>query len=199
MGQLALEGVGAAGLWCLQWGYTLATVGLGFGGGRQCRALCLITLRLIWVWAQRCRSGRMNPLSCLHQVHCSCPISHLGASSWVMSYVVLPLFCLPSCPFPCWLYGSGKAEFLEAMHQYWVSHAGGRVPKEISIGGNFIDPWVFWREVWAWGGPDMINEHRVSATGSHCLFYLLSQALCVWYPAETQKDTAGCSTTTLQV
>jgi hypothetical protein len=75
-------------------------------------------------------------------------------------------------PFPIFLFcphPPGKAEFDEAMTRYWVGHKRGRVPGCITIGGNFIDPWAFWREVWAWGGPDQINEHRVREMT--CCFY----------------------------
>jgi hypothetical protein len=52
--------------------------------------------------------------------------------------------------------------------QFWAQRTretAERAPCLITIGGNPVDAWVFWREVWAWGGPEEVHKNKVRGGG----------------------------------
>lgn len=60
----------------------------------------------------------------------------------------------------------GKDLFDGALHHFWKGYSRvsrEKVPSHITVGGNPVDTWVFWREVWAWGGPEEVQKNKVSA------------------------------------
>jgi len=62
-----------------------------------------------------------------------------------------------------------SGSFDAALKQYWAQRAssGAKVPAPMKFCGVPVDPYAFWREVWAWGGPDEINKSKVSELSSH--------------------------------
>jgi hypothetical protein len=62
---------------------------------------------------------------------------------------------------------SGKEEFEAALHGLWRSLLGPAYPERMPgcqpMAGQVVEPWQLWREVWAWGGPDVISRNKVRA------------------------------------
>jgi hypothetical protein len=68
----------------------------------------------------------------------------------------------------CWccvcFHCAGKEQFDAALHQFWEERSaasGERVPTPIFVGSSLVEPWHFWREVWAWGGPEEVSKMKV--------------------------------------
>lgn len=59
---------------------------------------------------------------------------------------------------------AGKEQFDAALHHFWEERSaasGERVPTPIFVGSSLVEPWHFWREVWAWGGPEEVSKMKV--------------------------------------
>jgi hypothetical protein len=58
-----------------------------------------------------------------------------------------------------------KPSFDAALLRFWSERErapGERLPStSIILGGVLVEPWAFWREVWAWGGPDEVLKRKV--------------------------------------
>lgn len=63
-----------------------------------------------------------------------------------------------SCP-------PGQDEFDAALNSLWKRLLGSgypeRMPQCLLMPGHSIEPWYLWREVWSWGGPDVITDNKV--------------------------------------
>jgi hypothetical protein len=77
----------------------------------------------------------------------------------------LPHCCLAACAAFLIEYSSGKEEFEAALHSLWRSLLGPGYPERLPacqpMAGQQVEPWALWREVWAWGGPDVISRNKV--------------------------------------
>ncbi|KAF6259479.1 hypothetical protein COO60DRAFT_1000751 [Scenedesmus sp. NREL 46B-D3] len=64
--------------------------------------------------------------------------------------------------------GASKEEFEAALHSLWRSLLGPgypeRMPATQPMGGEAVEPWLLWREVWAWGGADCVSRNKLWAT-----------------------------------
>lgn len=87
-----------------------------------------------------------QPVSCLLTMH-----------PWPPTHTLPSLAC-PACP-------TDKQAFDVALQRFWserVRAPGERLPStSIILGGVLVEPWAFWREVWAWGGPDEVTKRKV--------------------------------------
>jgi hypothetical protein len=64
------------------------------------------------------------------------------------------------------------------------------------MAGQVVEPWQLWREVWAWGGPDVISRNKVGA----CLVnVLLGPWQQFWWAADVllglDRDVIVCKHT----
>ncbi|WIA08658.1 hypothetical protein OEZ85_008085 [Tetradesmus obliquus] len=64
--------------------------------------------------------------------------------------------------------GASEADFEAALHALWRSLLGPAYPERMPacqlMGGQAVGAWQLWREVWAWGGPDVVSRHKLWAT-----------------------------------
>jgi hypothetical protein len=67
---------------------------------------------------------------------------------------------MPSAAVP-----PGKEEFEAALHSLWRSLLGPAYPERMPacqlMAGQQVGAWQLWREVWAWGGPDVVSRNKV--------------------------------------